>query len=917
MDNETYTHLDSPSEALNETHALDLHPQEAQTVGPHGLEDTQIQEWLESLDSVLESSGPEVAREILERLRAHATVSGIDLPFSANTPYTNSIPARLEPLFPGDQLLERRIKSLIRWNALAMVVRANRVEHNIGGHISTYASAATLYEVGFNHFFRARTEEFEGDTVYFQGHAAPGMYARAFLEGRLSLQQLENFRRELKPGGGLSSYPHPWLMPDFWEFPTVSMGLSPLMAIYQARFNRYLEDRGLKPKTDAKVWAFLGDGETDEPESLGAITLASREKLDNLIFVVNCNLQRLDGPVRGNGQIIQELESAFRGARWNVIKVLWGSEWDPILERDKEGLLVKRMGELVDGEYQKLVVSSGAYVREHFFGSDPRLLALVEPLPDEALRRLRLGGHDPRKVYAAYKAAVEHQGSPTVILARTIKGYGLGEAGEGKNVTHQQKKLNEDELKEFRSRFGIPMNDHDCVEVPFYRPAEDSVEIQYLKARREALGGYVPKRSARSKPLVANQDELWKEFFEGSEGREVSTTMAFVGMLRKMLRDPEMGKLVVPIVPDEARTFGMESLFRTVGIYSSVGQRYEPVDVNTLLYYKEAKDGQILEEGITEAGSMASFIAAGTAYATHGINTIPFFIYYSMFGFQRIADFIWAAADMRCRGFLLGGTSGRTTLSGEGLQHQDGNSHVLALPVPNLRAYDPAFAYEIAVIIQDGIRRMYKDRENLFYYITVMNEPYAMPTMPEGVHDGILKGMYRYRAANNPKAKLRAQLFGSGAILNEALRAQEILETKYGVAADVWSVTSYKELYVNGNEVERWNRLHPGEKPRVPYVTECLANAPGVLVAATDYLKTLPNMVSKWMPRRLAALGTDGFGRSEGRSSLRDFFEVDAKFITLATLHELATDGKLDKSVLDKAIKDLGINPEKPNPVIS
>jgi pyruvate dehydrogenase E1 component len=884
---------------------------------PHHIEDVEIQEWLESLDSVLESSGAEVASEILQRLRAHATVNGIDLPFTANTPYANTIPVRLEPLFPGDQELERRIKSLIRWNALAMVVRANREEHNIGGHISTYASAATLYEVGFNHFFRARTPEFEGDTVYFQGHAAPGIYARAFMEGRLSTQQLENFRRELKPGGGLSSYPHPWLMPDFWEFPTVSMGLSPLMAIYQARFSRYLENRGLKPATDAKVWAFLGDGETDEPESLGAITLASRENLDNLIFVVNCNLQRLDGPVRGNGQIIQELESAFRGARWNVIKVLWGSEWDPILERDTEGLLVKRMGELVDGEYQKLVVSSGAYVRQHFFGNDERLLKLVEPLPDEALRRLRLGGHDPRKVYAAYKAAVEHKGGPTVILARTIKGYGLGEAGEGKNVTHQQKKLNEDELREFRSRFGIPLNDEDCATVPFYRPAEDSTEIEYLRARREVLGGYTPKRSIRSKPIAAVHDELFKEFTEGSDEREVSTTMAFVAMLRKMLKDAEIGKLIVPIVPDEARTFGMESLFRTVGIYASGGQKYDPVDMNTLLLYREAKDGQILEEGITEAGSMASFIAAGSAYATHGINTIPFFIYYSMFGFQRIGDFIWAAADMRTRGFLLGGTAGRTTLSGEGLQHQDGNSHVLALPVPNLKAYDPAFAYEIAVIIQDGIRRMYKDGENWFYYITVMNEQYAMPPMPTGVREGILKGMYKYRASVNKKAKLKAQLFGSGAILNEALRAQEILEQKYSVAADVWSVTSYKELYVDAIGTERWNRLNPGEKPRVPYVSRCLADSQGVLVAASDYLKTLPNMIAKWMPRRLAALGTDGFGRSEGRTTLRDFFEVDAKFIVLATLHELSADGKIDAKVVDKAIEDLGIVKSKPNPVVA
>src|SRR6195256_1625969 len=882
-----------------------------------GIDPQEMQEWIESFDAVLREEGQEAATLLLDRLRARTQTSGQGPAFTANTPYVNTIPLDKQAVFPGDQEIERRIKSLIRWNALAMVVRANRVDHSIGGHISTYASAATLFEIGFNHFFRGRTDEFEGDTIYFQGHASPGVYSRAFLEGRLSAKQLENFRRELRPDGGLSSYPHPWLMPDFWEFPTVSMGLSPLMAIYQARFNRYLEDRGLKPVSDAKVWAFLGDGETDEPESLGAITLASREKLDNLIFVVNCNLQRLDGPVRGNGQIIQELESAFRGARWNVIKVLWGSEWDPIFERDTEGLLVKRMGELVDGEYQKLVVSSGAYVREHFFGSDPRLLQLVEPLPDEALRRLRLGGHDPRKVYAAYKAAVDHKGAPTVILARTIKGYGLGEAGEGKNVTHQQKKLNEDELREFRSRFGIPLNDEDCIEVPFYRPAEDSVEIQYLRARREALGGYVPKRSIRSKPLVADHDELFKEFHDGSDGREVSTTMAFVGMLRKMLKDAEIGKLVVPIVPDEARTFGMESLFRTVGIYSSVGQKYEPVDVNTLLYYKEAKDGQILEEGITEAGSMASFIAAGSAYATHGINTIPFFIYYSMFGFQRIADFIWAAADMRTRGFLLGGTAGRTTLSGEGLQHQDGNSHVLALPVPNLLAYDPAFAYEIAVIIQDGIRRMYKDGENIFYYITLMNEPYAMPPMPGDVKDGIPRGMYKFRASENKKSKLRAQLFGSGSILREALQAQDILEEKFGVAADVWSVTSYKALYVDGVEAERWNRLHPGAKPRVPYITKTLGDAPGVLVAASDYLKTLPNMVSKWMPRRMATLGTDGFGRSEGRQSLREFFEVDHRFIALAALHELQQDGKVEPSVVTKAIKDLGIDPEKPNPVIS
>ena len=875
----------------------------------------EIWEWIESFDAVLQEGGPQLAKRILQQIRQRAQAAGLETPFTANTPYVNTIPVSLQPPLPGDQEMERRIKSLVRWNALAMVIRANRVEHNIGGHISTFGSAATLFEIGFNHFFRARTPSFEGDTVYFQGHAAPGVYARAFLEGRLSVEKLENFRRELKPGGGLSSYPHPWLMPDFWEAPSVSMGLSPIMAIYQARFNRYLENRSLKPRTDAKVWAFLGDGETDEPETLGAITLASREGLDNLIFVINCNLQRLDGPVRGNGKIVQELEAAFRGAGWNVIKVLWGTDWDTLIENDTEGLLVKRLSEMVDGEAQKLSVESGAYVRDHIFGSNPALLKMVEGYSDEQIRTLKLGGHDPLKVHAAYRAAVGHRGSPTVILARTIKGYGLGESGEGKNVTHQQKKLNEEELRHFRSRFGIPISDAQIADAPFYRPPEDSPEIKYLKARRAELGGYVPKRSVRSKPLVADHEELFHEFYTGSEGREVSTTMAFVGMLRKMLRDPEIGKLIVPIVPDEARTFGMESLFRNVGIYSSRGQLYEPVDIHTLLYYREAKDGQILEEGITEAGSMSSFIAAGSAYATHGINTIPFFIYYSMFGLQRIGDLIWAAADMRCRGFLLGGTAGRTTLAGEGLQHQDGNSHILALPVPTLQAYDPAFAYELAIIINDGIDRMYKKGEDIFYYITVMNEPYAMPAMPEGAKEGILKGMYRFRAATNPKAKLRAQLFGSGAILREAIRAQEILEEKYHVAADVWSVTSYKALYNDGIETERWNYLHPSQKPRVPYVTQCLADSPGVLVAASDYLKTLPNLIDKWMPRRLASLGTDGFGRSESRASLRDFFEVDARFITLATLHELMREGKIQASVVEKAIVDLEIKADKPNPL--
>lgn len=880
------------------------------------LEKTELREWQESLDYVLQDGGPQRARLLLEHLRVRAKLAGVQIPFTANTPYVNSINPEHQPPFPGSQEIERRIKSLVRWNALAMVVRANKQESGIGGHISTYASAATLYEIGFNHFFRARSEDFEGDTIYFQGHAAPGIYARAFLEGRLSVEQLENFRRELRPGGGLSSYPHPWLMPEFWEFPTVSMGLSPIMAIYQARFNRYLEDRGLKPHTDAKVWAFLGDGETDEPESLGAITLASREKLDNLIFVVNCNLQRLDGPVRGNGQIIQELEASFRGAGWNVIKVLWGSDWDPLIEKDTDGALVQRMGEIVDGEYQKLVVESGAYFREKFFGHDERLLKLVEHLSDEQLRRMRLGGHDPKKVYAAFRAAVEHKGAPTVILARTIKGYGLGESGEGRNITHQQKKLNEDELREFRARFGIPVDDQDIAKAPFYRPPEDSPEVQYIRARREELGGFVPARKQRSKPIKAEFGDLFDEFHKGTDGREIATTMAFVRMLAKLLRDKEIGKLVVPIVPDEARTFGMESLFRQVGIYSHVGQLYEPVDMDTLLYYKESTDGQILEEGITEAGSMSSFIAAGSAPATHGINTIPFFIFYSMFGFQRIGDLIWAAADTRCRGFMLGGTSGRTTLAGEGLQHQDGHSHMLALTVPNIRAYDPAFAYEIAVIIEDGTRRMYKEQESIFYYITVMNEPYAHPAMPEGVRDGILRGMYRVRAAQNGASKLRAQLFGSGAILHEVLAAQEMLE-KYGVAADVWSVTSYKQLYRDGLDVERWNMLHPGKPARTPYVTECLADAPGVLVAASDYMKALPNMIAKWCPRRMACLGTDGFGRSEGRATLRDFFEVDAKFVTLATLAELAREKQVETSIVEKTIKELGIDPDKLNPMIS
>ncbi len=886
----------------------------------NGSEVLETREWLDSLDYVLAKGGPERAGRLLQQLSLHARrAAGVNLPFTATTPYQNTIPVRQQPPFPGSQEMERRIKSLVRWNALAMVVRANKVQDGIGGHISTFASAATLYEVAFNHFLRAKTEDGDRDVVYFQGHAAPGMYARAFLEGRLSAQKLENFRRELKPGGGLSSYPHPWLMPDFWEFPTVSMGLGPIQAIYHARFIKYLENRGLKESTGGKVWAFLGDGEMDEPESLGSITLASRERLDNLIFVVNCNLQRLDGPVRGNGKIIQELEAIFRGAGWNVIKAIWGTDWDNLISNDRDGLLVRRLGEVSDGQYQKYFVESGSYFRQNLFGSDPRLLKMVEHLSDEQLSRMRLGGHDPIKMHAAYRAAVDHKGAPTIVLAKTIKGYGLGEAGEGKNITHQQKKLNDDELRIFRSRFGIPIPDGELHDAPFYRPADDSPEIQYMQERRKQLGGYLPERKVRSKPMKPVAESHFEEFYKGTDGREASTTMVFVRLLSKLLRDPEIGRLIVPIIPDEARTFGMEALFRQVGIYSSVGQLYEPVDMSTLLYYKEAKDGQILEEGITEAGSMCSFIAAGTAYANHGINTIPFFIYYSMFGFQRIGDLIWAAADMRTRGFLVGGTAGRTTLAGEGLQHQDGHSHVLALSVPNLLAFDPAFAYEIAVIIQDGIKRMYVDQESIFYYLTVTNEPLPMPEMPAGkeVRAGILKGLYRFKTSEKKDAKLRAQLFGSGTIMYEVLKAQQILEEKYGVAADVWSVTSYKELYRDGNDCERWNLLHPGEKPRVPFVTQCLKDVSGVLVAASDYMKVLPESIAQWMPRPLVALGTDGFGRSENRAALRDFFEVDAKHIVLATLNALAKDKQIKTDVLQSAIKDLGINPEKLNPAIS
>jgi pyruvate dehydrogenase E1 component len=871
---------------------------------------------MESFDDLLARSGKEEAQRLLQSLQIHAQLGGVTMPFSANTPYVNTLKPESEPAFPGSREMERRLKSIIRWNAMAMVVRANREEEGIGGHISSYQSAATLYEVGFNHFFRGKTESHPGDFVFFQGHASPGIYARAFLEGRIGVGELKNFRHELHNAPALSSYPHPWLMPDFWQFPTVSMGLGPIMAIYQARFMRYLEDRGLRQPSDQKVWAFLGDGETDEPESLGALTLASRERLDNLIFVINCNLQRLDGPVRGNGKIMQELEAAFRGAGWNVIKVVWGGEWDEIFARDKDGLLSRRLTEIVDGEFQKYTVESGSYIRDHLFGKDPRLLDLVKHLSDEEIRTLKRGGHDPAKVYAAYKTAVDHKGSPTVILAHTVKGYGLGAGGEGKNITHQQKKLSEEELREFRNRFAIPVSDEALADVPFYRPPEDSPEMRYLKERRGILGGSLPARAVNYPAFTGPGDEIVAEFATGSD-REVSTTMVFVRMLGKLLKDPTIGKYIVPIVPDEARTFGMEALFRQVGIYSHAGQLYEPVDASSLLYYKEARDGQILEEGINEAGAMSSFIAAGTAYANHGIPTIPFYIYYSMFGLQRVGDLVWAAGDMMCKGFLVGGTAGRTTLAGEGLQHQDGHSHLLALTFPTLVSYDPAFAYELAVIVREGIRRMYVARENIFYYITVMNENYAQPAMPEGVEDGILRGIYRLRAGVVEGQAMTAsvQLLGSGSILNEVLKAQKILADDYGVSADVWSVTSYKQLLRDANDVERFNMLNPSEPRRVSYLSSAMKGARGPVVAASDYMKALPFSVAKWLPGELTALGTDGFGRSDGRDALRDFFEVDARHIAYAALSALARSGEVDGAVVEKAAADLSIQRDSINPL--
>lgn len=892
-----------------------------------GIDPVELEEWFESLEDVLHRYGPEKTQQLLVRLRERAYHRGVMMPFKATTPYVNTIKVEEQPRFPGNMEIERRIKSIIRWNAMAMVVRANKKTADeggggVGGHISTYASSATLYEVGYNHFFHARTEDHTGDMVYFQGHASPGMYARAFVEGRLDESHLEHFRQETVRGQGLSSYPHPWLMPDFWQFPTVSMGLGPICSIYHARFLRYMQHRGLLDTSKSRVWSFLGDGEIDEPESLGAITLASRENLDNLVWVVNCNLQRLDGPVRGNGKIIQELEGAFRGAGWNCIKVVWGGDWDSLFARDYNGKLAKRLGEVVDGQFQKYVVAGGAYIREHFFGSDPELFDLVDHLSDHQLERLKRGGHDPEKVFAAYQAAVNHRGAPTVILAKTIKGYGLGEAGEGRMIAHNTKKMNNEELHSFRERFNIPIAKDDVEQMPFYRPDEDSQEMAYLKARREQLGGFVPARKPTEERLnvPAIDDKAFKRQLAGTQGKgKVSTTQAYGAILQGLMRDKEIGERIVPIIPDEARTFGMESFFSTFGIYSSKGQMYEPVDRvgGSLMYYKEATDGQVLEEGINEAGAMGSFIAAGTAYSNLGKNMIPFYVYYSMFGFQRVGDLIWCAADSRTKGFLVGGTSGRTTLNGEGLQHEDGHSHVMAATVPNLVAYDPSYAYELSVIIQDGLRRMYAEGEEIFYYLSVYNENYEMPPLPEdeSVSEGILKGMYQIQSTESGSGqKKRPQLFGSGTILNEALRAQQILKEKYDIGSDVWSVTSYSELCRDAMSADRWNRLHPNDEPRVSFLSQQLQGLDGPFISTSDNIRMVGDQIRQWIPGRYVVLGTDGFGRSDTRPVLRRHFEVDAECTAFATLSALADDGLFDKSKLGAVLGELGIDPDKVEP---
>ena len=874
----------------------------------------ETQEWLDSLDQIVADEGENRARFLMFKLLKRARQLHVGLPSLTRTRYINTISPEQEPFFPGDEGLERRIRRLIRWNAVAMVLRANSAYSGIGGHLATYASAASLYEVGFNHFFRGKEHPGGGDQVFFQGHAAPGIYSRAFLEGRLSEQQLDCFRREVG-GGGLSSYPHPRLMPEFWEFPTVSMGLGPLTAIYQARFNRYLANRGIRDTSEQRVWAFLGDGEMDEPESLAGLSIAAREGLDNLTFVVNCNLQRLDGPVRGNGKVIQELEGLFRGAGWNVIKVVWGREWDELLARDVDGVLVEQMNDTLDGEFQKFSVAGGAYIREHFFGPDPRLKKLVEHLSDDDLTKLRRGGHDYRKVYAAYKAATDYRGAPTVILAKTVKGWTLGPGVEARNITHQAKKLSEQELKVFRDRLELPIPDAKLKEAPYYHPGTDSDEIQYLLERRRQLGGPMPRRIVRNEPLPTPDASVDGEFAAGSQ-TPVSTTMVFTRLLRNLIREPRLGKRIVPIIPDEARTFGMDPLFKEVGIYAALGQRYEPVDSELVLSYREAVDGQVLEEGITEAGSMASFAAAGTSYATHAEAMIPFYIFYSMFGFQRTGDAIWAFADQRGRGFLMGATAGRTTLAGEGLQHDDGHTHILASTVPVIRAYDPAYAYELAAIVREGIDRMYVQGQDVFYYVTLYNENYAQPAKPEGVDEGIRRGIYRLREAPSlEKVRGRARLVGSGSILNEVVAAQELLAEKFGIAAEVYSATSFQQLRAEALESERWNRLHPDRAPRVPYVAQVLGPDGGPIVAATDWLRALPDMIARWVPEPYVSLGTDGFGRSDTRESLRAFFEIDAPHIAAAVLAELALCGDLTGKAAAKAIAELGVDPEATGPL--
>jgi pyruvate dehydrogenase E1 component len=875
----------------------------------------ETREWIESLEAVHAATGPNRARFLLARLLARAQAGGFVPDQLLSSDYVNTIPSRDEPEFPGDEEMEERISDVIRWNAAVMVTRANTRFPGLGGHMSTFASSAELLDVGFNHFFRGRDQDRSGDQIYFQGHASPGIYARAFLEGRITEEQMERFRRETDRGRGLSSYPHPRLMPDFWEFPTVSMGLGPLCSIYQARFNRYLRARGICDTSAARVWCFVGDGETDEPETLGALSVASREGLDNLTWIVNCNLQRLDGPVRGNGKIMQELETVFRGAGWNVIKVVWGREWDPLLANDSKALLRQRMNEVVDGELQKYRSTDGAYIRQHFFGKSPELLELAAHLTDEQIWAMRRGGHDMRKVYAAYRAAVNHHGRPTVVLAQTIKGWTLGEGFESKNVTHQIKKMSRDQLRDFRDRLALPIADDDLDDPPYYHPGEKSPEVQYMLERRKALGGFVPhRRSTFSVDFAPPVADIYEEFFEGTRNPGgVSTTMAFVRLLTKLIKDENLGNRVVPIIPDEARTFGMEPLFRQVGIYASKGQLYEPVDKKQLLYYRESKDGQVLEEGITEAGSMASFIAAGTSYASHGQPTLPFYIFYSMFGFQRTGDLAWALGDVRGRGFLMGATAGRTTLNGEGLQHEDGHSHVLVTALPNVRAYDPAFAYEIALIVKDGMRRMVAEDQDVFYYVTIQNENYPQPPMPSGVEEGVLKGLYRYRPAPS-QHKLHAQLFGSACAIHAVLEAQEILDERYQVAADVWSATSYQLMRHEALKCERWNRLHPEAEARVPHVVEALEGVEGPIVAVTDYVKLVPDLIRPWIRGRYVSLGTDGFGMSDTREALRRHFETDAASVVVAALDALARDGHVKPGVVTQAIGDLDYDPEKCRP---